>query len=92
MHPVFPAAIFTAFGELHTIVNLLNELFQGDCKDGSAFNALFLTDYKHEITSFLFCEAHSDGHIVYRKGWGATLYRKGAPLKSSIFDLFRNSS
>lgn len=54
MFPVFSAAIFTALGEFHTIVNFLNEFFQGDCKGGSAFNALFLTDYKHEITSFLF--------------------------------------
>lgn len=91
MLPVFPAAIFTALGKFHTIVNFLNEFIQGDCKGASTFNALFLTDYKHEITSFLF-GAHSDGHIVYRKGWGAILYRKGGTPKWPIFDLFRKSS
>jgi len=54
MLTVFSAAIFTALGKFHTVVKFLNEFFQGDCKGGAAFNAPFLTDYKHEITSFLF--------------------------------------
>lgn len=67
MFAVFPAAFFTAFREFHTI-NFLDEFIQGNGKCGSAFNALFLADCEHKITSF--SDMFGAGHTLNCKECG----------------------